>query len=172
MQLFEEELLVSAAQADNESFVKLYDLYYHAIFGYKPEVGSETHRIQLKISLLSARRSAAIGWLLVIIPVLFLGSIFLKYLLRWNSPGFTSIENWMSAQNQHPLFKMLIPLCLIGGPLVALAINLLAVSFVEWRKESREIMISVRMSARNIVLIFLSLFILCAFLVYVVGEKT
>src|ERR1700688_792125 len=99
---------------------------------HKPEMVSETHQVQLKITLLNARKSANFGIILAILPVVFLGFIFLKYMLHLSIPAFTLFENWMSEKDKNPLLKILIPLLLIGAPLLGLAINLLAILYVEW----------------------------------------
>jgi hypothetical protein len=138
---------------------------------HKPEMVSETHQVQLKITLLNARKSANFGIILAIIPVFFLGCIFLKYMLHLSIPAFTSFESRMSEKDKNPLFKILIPLLLIGAPLLGLAINLLAILYVEWRKNSRELLITLKIRWRNIIIIIICLLILACFLFYVVGEN-
>jgi hypothetical protein len=138
---------------------------------HKPEIVSETHKVQLKITLLNARKSANFGIILAILPVVFLGFIFLKYMLHLSIPAFTSFENWMSEKDNNPLFKILIPLLLIGAPLLGLAINLLAILYVEWRKNSGELLITIKIKWRNIIIIIICLLLLACFLFYVVGEN-
>ncbi len=138
---------------------------------HKPEIVSETHKVQLKITLLSARKSANFGIILAILPVVFLGFIFLKYMLHLSIPAFTSFENWMSEKDKNPLVKIMIPLLLIGAPLLGLAINLLAILYVEWRKNTKELLITLKIKWRNIIIIIICLLILACFLLYVVGEN-
>src|ERR1700730_13693494 len=85
---------------------------------HKPEIKSDSHQLQLRMMLLNAKRSARLGVLVAIIPVLFLSGIFLKYLLHLNFPAFTSVENWMSDLDKTPFLKWLVPLFLIGAPLL------------------------------------------------------
>ncbi|HEU0064009.1 MAG TPA: hypothetical protein VFQ58_03225 [Flavisolibacter sp.] len=137
----------------------------------KPEIVSETHQAHLKLTLMSARKSARIGIFLALIPVVFLLCIFLKYILHWNVLTFNSFENWMSEMDKRPVLKILMPLVLVGGPLLGLALNLLAILHVEWKKSPHELLITLRLKWKNIVLIIFCLLILGCFLVYAVGEN-
>ena len=77
---------------------------------HKPQIESATHQVQLKITLLNAKRSARIGIILVIIPCLFLLAVLIKYFLHINLPSFSALEEWMADKNHNKFIKMLIPL--------------------------------------------------------------
>ena len=138
---------------------------------HKPEIGSETHLVQLRLTLLNAKRSAKVGAVVAIIPVMFLTGIFLKYLLHLNFPAFTGLENWMSETDRKPLLRPLIPLILIGAPLIGLGMNILAMVHAEWHKASREIIIAVKIKWANMIIIGICLLILAGFFFYIVGEN-
>src|SRR5258705_7718947 len=133
---------------------------------HKPEIKSPTHQMQLKIALLNAKRSARIGLILVILPCLFLAAVLIKYFLHINIPWFSTLEEWMSRKDQNVIIKLLFPLLLIGGPLLALIINLLAILHFNLDKKAKEFIITLRFKWFNIIVSFVCLFILLCFLLY------
>jgi hypothetical protein len=137
----------------------------------KPEIISESHQVQLKITLLSAKRSAKFGIILAILPSIFLGCIFLKYLLHLNIPAFSTIENWMAQNDKNLFFKILMPLILIGGPLIALAVNLMAIFHMEWKNGQKEILMTLKLKWPNITIIAVCLLILACFFLYLLKEN-
>src|SRR6266404_4147362 len=91
-----------------------------------PALSSATQQKQLKLVLVSARRSSRIGFILVTAPCLFLFGVILKYGFRVGIPWFSMIEEKIS-EIDHTFFRFVPPLILVGAPLVALAVNLLAI---------------------------------------------
>jgi RsiW-degrading membrane proteinase PrsW (M82 family) len=137
----------------------------------KPEIVSESHRAHLKLTLLNAKRSAKIGVFLIVIPCLFLIGIFLKYLLHINLTTFSSLLEWMSDKDKNPVLHILIPLILIGAPVVGFALNMLAILHVEWNKIPNEIIITLKLKRRNLIIAFVCAVILVCFFIYAVGEN-
>ena len=137
----------------------------------KPQIISGSHQVQLKLTLLNAKRSANIGIILVIIPCIFLMGIFLKYLLHIDIPAFTSFLNWMSEKDNNPLLKIVFPVLLIGAPLVGLGINLLAILHFEWNSKLRELIITLKLKWMNIITGLICILILLCFFLYAVGEN-
>ncbi|MEP6595511.1 MAG: hypothetical protein ABJA71_06170 [Ginsengibacter sp.] len=137
----------------------------------KPEIVSESHRVQLKLTLLNAKRSAKIGVFLIVIPCLFLIGIFLKYLLHINLTTFSSLLEWMSEKDKNPVLHILIPLILIGAPVVGFALNMLAILHVEWNKIPNEIIITLKLKRRNLIIAFVCAVILVCFFIYAIGEN-
>lgn len=137
----------------------------------KPEIVSESHRVQLKLTLLNARRSAKIGIFLIVIPCMFLIGIFLKYFLHLNFPTFSSLLEWMSEKDKNPVLHILIPLILIGAPVIGFAINMLAILHVEWNKPGNEIIITLKLKWKNLIIAFVCAGVLVFFFIYAVGEN-
>jgi hypothetical protein len=138
---------------------------------HKPEVESATHQLQLKITLLNAKRSARIGVVLVIIPCLFLLGVLMKYFMHISLPSFSALEDWMADKNHNVLLKMLIPLLLIGTPFISLILNLLAILHFSFEKKVSELIITVKLKWFNIIVSLVCLFILFCFFLYAVGEN-
>ncbi len=138
---------------------------------HKPQIESATHQVQLKITLLNAKRSAGIGIILVIIPCLFLLAVLIKYFLHINLPSFFALEEWMADKHHHEFIKMLIPLLLIGAPLIALIFNLLAILHFNFERKMNEFIITVKLKWINIIVSLICLLILFFFFLYAVGEN-
>jgi hypothetical protein len=138
---------------------------------HKPQIESATHQVQLKITLLNAKRSAGIGVILVIIPCLFLLAVLIKYFLHINLPFFSALEEWMADKNHNVFIKMLIPLLLIGAPFIALIFNLLAILHFNFEKKVNELIITVKLKWINIIVSLICLLILFCFFLYAVGEN-
>jgi hypothetical protein len=138
---------------------------------HKPEIESPTHQVQLKITLLNAKRSAKIGFILVILPCLFLVAVLIKYFLHINLPSFSVLEEWMSKKDQNLIIKMLFPLLLIGGPLLALIFNLLAILHFNLDKKANELIITLKFKWFNIIVSLICLLILFCFFLYALGEN-
>jgi len=137
----------------------------------KPDINSDSHRLRLKITLLNAKRSAGIGIVLVVAPCLFLAGIFLTRFLSIPLPLFSAVEEWMSRKDNSVWIKVLIPFLLVGGPSIALAVNLLAILHFELNKEARELIVTIKVKWFSICISLLSLLILAIFFLYAVGEN-
>ncbi len=137
----------------------------------KPDAGSDEHYLQLKLTLLNARKSARIGIAFVIVPCVFLSFIFLKYVLHLQLPLFTKVEDWMSDKNNSVFVKVLIPLLLMGTPLIAFVMNALAILHFDFNKLKKELLVTIKLKWLNITILVISVAILLCFLLYAVGEN-
>lgn len=137
----------------------------------KPDIVSDEHRNQLKLTLLNARKSANVGIILIILPCLFLSGVILKYLLHLSIPAFTTLENWMAEIDKNPSLKLVVPVLLVGAPLTGLAINLLAILHFDLNRKARELIITVKVKWKNIIVGLICLLILMCFFFYAVGEN-
>src|SRR5437016_8337738 len=117
-----------------------------------PELSSTTHQKQLKLFqlfLVSAKRSSWIGILLIAIPCLFIFGVIVKYGFRVGIPVFTGVEEEMAKIDQSFL-HFVPPLILVGGPLLALALNLLAIMHFQINRVRRELQVTVRLRIVNL----------------------
>ena len=134
-----------------------------------PDVAGPAHQRQLKLMLLSAKKSSRIGILLVAAPLLFMLGIILKYGFSVAVPGFTALEETMSAMD-HSFFRFVPPLVLAGGPLVALGLNLLAIMHFQLDREKRELQVALKLRMLNLLIIGACLFILGMLFVHIIAE--
>ena len=135
-----------------------------------PEVSAPAHQRQLKLTLLTAAPSSLLGLVLVTLPCIFVFGIFLKYQLRLHTGWLTSIEEWMF-RIDHTSWWFIPPLLLVGAPLLALALNLLALLHVRLDQARRELQITVKLKLLNLLLCAVCLLILGTVFLHVLAER-
>jgi len=136
----------------------------------RPDLSSKLHQKQLKLVLLSARRSSWIGVVLIALPCLFMFGVILKYGFRIDISIFSALEEYMAAVDR-TVFRFVPPLILVGGPLAGLALNLLAVLHFQFDRRRRELQVTVKLKPVNLAIIGVCLFILAMICMYVVVEN-
>jgi len=136
----------------------------------RPDLSSATHQRQLKLVLVSAKRSSWTGILLVTLPCLFILGVILKYGFGVGSHLFSSLEEKMAAIDRS-FFRFVPPLLLVGGPLIALALNLLAILHFHIEPSRRELQVTVKLKIINLLIIGICLLILGTIFMYLVAEN-
>src|SRR6266404_8649475 len=109
----------------------------------RPEIAAPAHQRQLKLTLLNASKSSVVGAFLVAIPCVFIFGIFLKYQLRIRTGWISAVEQWMLGID-HTWLWFIPPTLLVGAPLLALAINLLALVHVRLISARCELQITLK----------------------------
>jgi hypothetical protein len=127
-----------------------------------PDPGNLEHQQELKIPLLSYKRSSRAGLWLLTLPLVFAFTVLLKYQLGMSSPVLNFIESFFAYVNGNRVLTYLIPIIFTGLPLLAMIINLLAICHFAALKEKKELLVTIKCRWLNIA-IFLSSF---AVLVY------
>ena len=79
-----------------------------------PDTGKINPPAELKMTLLSAKKTTAIGIWLIAIPVYFLFCVFMKYYLHINLHVFDIIIDTMASIDRQSGFHYLSPLLLVG----------------------------------------------------------
>lgn len=139
----------------------------------RPEFSSETHKRQLKLTLLYAKRTAWWGTLFVIVPALFLLAVFLKYGLGIGFV-FDPLDKFIFAPIRQSNYKFLEPLLLFVVPLFALVINIIAITHFSIQKSDAEVEITVSVKRKwwNWVVIAVSAFIVSVIFLYAIKGDT
>lgn len=139
-----------------------------------PAVTSEIHKKQLKLTLLNTRKSAAFGVLLIVTPFLFLMGILFKYYLNWHSSIFTVFYEWLvnlDPDSDTSILSWLIRFLLLGGPALAVVLNLLALVHFQYDKQGKELLISIKIKWLNLAIVAVCTFFLLIFLFYLLLEN-
>jgi hypothetical protein len=136
----------------------------------RPDSGSAAQQRQLRLVLVSARRSSWVGLVLILCPCLFILGVLLKYGLRVEIPLFSALEEKMAAIDRSP-YRFLSIFLLAGCPLAALALNLLAITHVQIDRLRRELQVTVKLKIINLVISAICLFILGMIFAHVVAEN-
>ncbi len=137
----------------------------------RPEMTSATHRTVLKWTLLNARHSSWIGLALVAVPSLFLFGILLNYGFGLEVRPFRLLEAWIAALDDAPWIGFLSPAIIAGGPLLALAVNLLAILHVQHDARARELLVTVKLRPWNLLIIVICTAILAVLFTYLISEN-
>lgn len=142
-----------------------------------PDVNPSQHQEKVKMAIMNANRSAALGLWLVILPCYFMICVFMYYHFHANTNWFSSMFGVMIQLEKVPYINYTGPIVLFILPVVCIIINLLSIIHVGVkqidtnRRMAKELNISIRLKLWNIVLILISFAILLAFIAFAMTEN-
>lgn len=129
-----------------------------------PVIENVKHQQELKIPLLSFKRSSRAGLWLLVIPVVVAVTFLFKYEFGVSSPLIDGIRKFFDVIDNNPVFTYLIPLIFVGLPLTSMIINLLAFCHFNIIKENKELVITVKYRLFNLAIFLFSFAVLVFFL--------
>src|SRR3972149_2024917 len=121
-----------------------------------PDPENIQHQQELKIPLLSFKKSSRAGLWLLVLPMIVTITVILKYELGIFSSFLDLIRSFFAAIDKNQFLTFLIPVIFIGLPLTAMIINLLAFchfTFVKEKKKNK-IFITILLTVLSFVTIF------------------
>ena len=118
------------------------------------------HPQELKMPLLSYKKSSRAGLWLLAVPFTFVLIVFLKYRIGIASPLLNGVERFFVRIADHAVFTYLIPMIFVGLPLVAMVVNFLAICHFTSNKETRELHVTIKYRPLNFVVFLLSFAVL------------
>ncbi|HYD92215.1 MAG TPA: hypothetical protein VEA37_12100 [Flavobacterium sp.] len=119
---------------------------------------------ELKIPLLSYKRSSKAGLWLLLLPLTFAITVFLKMELGVQSRYLDLVRQFFSFIDDNVVLTYLIPLIFVGLPLIAMIINGLAICHFQQNKKAKELIVTVKYRPLNIAIFLLSFALLVFFL--------
>ena len=122
------------------------------------------HQQELKIPLLSYKRSSRAGLWLLVLPLTFALAILLKYQLRIFSSFLDIVEGAFKAISGNVILTYLIPVIFVGLPLLAMVINFLAFCHFTSNNETKELLVTIKYRPLNLAIFLLSFAVLVYFL--------
>jgi hypothetical protein len=125
-----------------------------------PDPENIMHQQELKIPLLSFKRSSRAGLWLLVLPLIFMITVFLKYELGIISAFLNIIESFFTAINGNMFLTYLIPVIFVGLPLFAMSINFLAFCHFTLDKTKKELLVTIKYRPFNIAVFLFSFAIL------------
>ena len=137
-----------------------------------PEVNPQSHPQLVKMAIMNAGRSAALGVWLVIVPCYFLFCVFMYYMFHGRTSWFGAMFTLASGLNKTPGIDFMAPIVLVVLPIVCIVINMLAIIHVQVRRydgNARELNITIRPRLWNVLLILISIAIVFIFIAYVIA---
>ncbi len=141
-----------------------------------PDISPE-HPERVKMAIMNAERSAALGVWLVVVPSYFLLCVFMYYFFHIHTGWFGSMFKMMEGLEKTPYIDFLGPIILVVLPIICIIINALAITHVQVKKRSpeqskgKEFSVTVKVKLWNILLILISLAIVFTFIAYVMTEN-
>ena len=129
-----------------------------------PDPEHMKHQQELKIPLLSYRRSSRAGLWLLVLPVVVAVTFLFKYELGMYSPLIDGIRKFFAAIDRNQFLTYLIPIIFMGLPLLAMTINLLAFCHFTLIKEKKELLVTIKYRPLNIAVFLFSFAVLVFFL--------
>ena len=142
-----------------------------------PDINPGEHPKMVKMAIMNAERSAALGVWLIVVPCYFLFCVCMYYFFHLRLSWFQSMFNLMASLDKNRWLRLLSPVLLVVLPIVCIVINALAIIHVGVQKagadrsRAREFGITIKIKPWNILLILLSLAIVFTFLAYIVTEN-
>lgn len=118
----------------------------------KPEAPPSPGQEKLKLTLMNARRSSVAGAILIVLPGLLICLFFLQNSLHL----FPGLTRWLAAGGTLlplPLRAIVAFLFLVGFPLLAVILNLLAITWFRYDRARKELHIALRMRWINVLIV-------------------
>jgi len=126
---------------------------------------------QLKFLVVNSKKSAAIGIWFILIPAYFLFSVFLKYYYHINVHIFDIFEEFLLSLDKSSFMRIISPIIFVGLPFLGIVLNALSIIFFQYKKNSRQLLITIKLKFSNILLIFVSKVIILIFIAYLISEN-
>lgn len=131
-----------------------------------PNTDFVKHQEVLKIGLMNARKSARIGIVFILVPIVLIIAVYVKFKLLSHWDFFTNFEMFVLKQNQTGLLNW-VHLFFIAFPILAIIINLLAITHFYINKQTKELIISIRYQFKNVIVLLISAIMIIGVFIYV-----
>ncbi|MDW3649326.1 MAG: hypothetical protein R8P61_19820 [Bacteroidia bacterium] len=136
----------------------------------QPKLDVNAHQNEFRLPLLNTKRSSLAGIILLILPFIFLSGVIFNHYLEIHIPIIGHIYEWITDVDRqfgdNSALNWSIRLLLLFGPLIAGAINLMAITHIRWEKLEKELIISFKMRWQNVLIIGICFFIFSIFFTY------
>ncbi|HVS94862.1 MAG TPA: hypothetical protein VHE54_00200 [Puia sp.] len=117
----------------------------------KPQAPPAKGQEMLRLTLMNARRSSAIGAVLIILPA----ALILLFFLQNSLHLFPGVTRWLAGEGTRlslPARAIVAFLFLVVFPLLAVILNLMAITWFRYDRARKELSISIRMRWVNVLI--------------------
>ena len=136
----------------------------------QPNLDVHAHQKEFRLTLLNTKRSSIAGIILLILPFIFLSGVTFNHYLDIHIPVIGHIYEWITDMDRqfgdNSALNWIVRLSLLFGPLIAGAINLMAITHIRWEKVQKELIISFKMRWQNVLIIGICFLIFSIFFTY------
>lgn len=136
-----------------------------------PKTEFVKHQNALKIGLLNARKSAKIGFIFILLPVVLIILTYVKVAILMKADFFGNFVLFVDKERQADFTSWLIHVFLILLPIMAILINLLAISHFQIDKVNKELTITIQYRLKNIIVLIIAAIIIMIVFWYIVFLK-
>ena len=114
------------------------------------------HPQELKMPLLSYRKSSRAGLWLLALPLTFPVAAYLKYRVGIVSSALDAVEHFFHAIADHSVLTYLIPVIFVGLPLLVMILNLLAFCHFASDRDTKALVVTIKFRPLNIVVFLMA----------------
>jgi hypothetical protein len=129
-----------------------------------PEPENILQHRELKIPMLSYRKSSKAGLWLLLLPFIVAVTIFLKVELGVQSGYLDLVRRFFAAIDNNVVLTYLIPIIFVGLPLIAMIVNLLAICHFQQNSKAKELIVTIKYRPLNIAIFLISFALIVFFL--------
>ena len=126
---------------------------------------------EIKLAILNAQRSAAMGVWFIVVPCFFIACVFMKYIFHVRLGLLETFEEVISALDKNPRTWWIQPVLLMGLPIVSIIINTLSITHFKWDSQTHTILITLKVRWVNIIILLISAGVVALFLLYLITEN-
>ena len=136
-----------------------------------PSAGEVKQTVEIKLAILNAHRSAAMGVWFIVVPCFFIACVFMKYIFHIRLGLLDTFEEMISTLDKNPRTWWIQPVLLVGLPIVSIIINTLSITHFRWDSHTQSILITLKVRWINIIILLISAGIVTLFLLYLITEN-
>ena len=129
-----------------------------------PEPENIMQHRELKIPLLSYKKSSKAGLWLLLLPLTVAATVVLKTAFGVQSGYINLVRKFFAAIDNNVVLTYLIPLIFVGLPLIAMIMNMLAFCHFQQNNKTKELVVTIKYRTLNIAIFLISFAILIFFL--------
>lgn len=133
-----------------------------------PETGFVKHQEVLKIGLVNAKKSARVGILFVLIPIVIIVLGYIKISVLMHFDFFTNLFAFVNRQNQPETLTWIFHIIILLLPLVGIIINILAITHFYINKTTKELIITIKYRLKNLIVLIVSGLVFLSVLWYII----
>jgi hypothetical protein len=126
------------------------------------------HQEVLKIGLMNARKSARIGVLFILLPIVFIVLAYIKIVILMHFNFFTHFSQFLNKQSQPSTYTWAFHILILVLPLAGIIINLLAISHFYINKTTKELIITLKYRFKNLIVLIISGIVFLSVLWYII----
>ena len=133
-----------------------------------PGADQVKHQENLKIGLMNARKSSKIGLVFILVPAVFVLIAYIKFQFIMSIDFPATFQGILHKTDHANWLRWVVPIVFLVIPILAVIINLLAISHFQVDKKSKEVIITVQYRLKNLIILIISIAIILSFWCFII----